>query len=324
MSKAVKILKHSDRPNKAGDYVRLLCLSGADKGKAFYIVGPRVILGRAETADIRVMDIKSSREHAEIVKVTGDYLVTDLNSQNGVMVNDLKIKQEKLKEGDRIIIGQTIYVFEKIKIEAPIETKLEDLHSDPNEKDKVPEKMPMRLIIIAVVAIAILFLTMDDGAEIQKSDKSKTRLKDPSLGAPILESMKKQKEMNAETKQRMNTYIQNGLREFREENYFRAMSEFNNALTWVPNDPLAQFYLRKTKEALDKTIESYFQIAKRDEEAIKYQKAIVSYCSIIRLLYNYPEHPNYKNAQKGIESMEDKLGMQRGEVKCIETIKNEG
>ena len=48
----------------------------------------------------------------------------------------------------------------------------------------------------------------------------------------------------------MNIYFQKGLREFREGNYFRAMSEFEHALAWSPSDPQAQFYLRKTQEAL--------------------------------------------------------------------------
>ena len=48
-------------------------------------------------------DIKSSREHAEIAQVGKDYNVTDLESQNSVVVNDLKIKQHTLNEGDKVI-----------------------------------------------------------------------------------------------------------------------------------------------------------------------------------------------------------------------------
>ena len=118
MSKAVKIYKHFERPKEVGIHHRVVCLTGKDKGIAYFLIGKRIVFGRAETTDIRVHDIKSSREHAEIILVGKDYVLTDLGSQNGIIVNDLKVKQHVLNEGDKIIIGQTVYSFSRIEIES--------------------------------------------------------------------------------------------------------------------------------------------------------------------------------------------------------------
>ena len=108
-----------------------------------------------------------------------------------------------------------------------------------------------------------------------------------------------------------------GLREYREGNYFRAIHEFNLALIIAPQDSQAEFYLRKAKEELDNAITSEVQKAQRDESSLKYKSAIVSYCSIIRLLYSAPDDSRYKNAEKKIKDLEVKQGLEEGETSCL-------
>lgn len=77
-----------------------------------------VILGRALEADVRINDTKVSRQHAEIRTIenprTGniEYILTDLDSKNGTLLNGLKIKEEVLQDGDKIKIGEHILRFE--------------------------------------------------------------------------------------------------------------------------------------------------------------------------------------------------------------------
>ena len=118
-------------------------------------------------------------------------------------------------------------------------------------------------------------------------------------------------------KERLNAIYQRGLREYREGNYFRAISEFNLALILSPGDAQAEYYLRKTKEELDSSIDSFTAKAQRDEASLKYKSVIISYCSILRLLYTVPNDPRYKNAEKQIKDIEAKLGMEPGETSCL-------
>ncbi len=77
-----------------------------------------VILGRALEADVRINDTKASRQHAQIETVYDEktkettYVLTDLESKNGTLLNGHKIKQETLQNGDKISIGEHILRFE--------------------------------------------------------------------------------------------------------------------------------------------------------------------------------------------------------------------
>ena len=77
-----------------------------------------VILGRSLGADIRINDKKISRRHAKINTIcdergeTAEYVVTDLNSRNGTLLNGQNITEEKLQNGDKITVGEHILRFE--------------------------------------------------------------------------------------------------------------------------------------------------------------------------------------------------------------------
>jgi two-component system, cell cycle response regulator len=77
-----------------------------------------VILGRALEADVRVNDTKISRKHARINAIkdekdnTTSYVLTDLSSRNGTLLNGQKVRQETLQNGDKITIGEHILRFE--------------------------------------------------------------------------------------------------------------------------------------------------------------------------------------------------------------------
>jgi diguanylate cyclase (GGDEF)-like protein len=77
-----------------------------------------VILGRAGGVDVRINDTKVSRHHAKIntiyddEKKVAEYVVTDLNSRNGTLLNGQKIIEETLQNGDKITVGDHILRFE--------------------------------------------------------------------------------------------------------------------------------------------------------------------------------------------------------------------
>ena len=77
-----------------------------------------VILGRAFEADVRINDTKVSRQHAKINTIVDDetnetkYILVDLESKNGTLLNGQNISQEVLHNGDKIIIGEHILRFE--------------------------------------------------------------------------------------------------------------------------------------------------------------------------------------------------------------------
>lgn len=79
-----------------------------------------VILGRALEADVRINDSKVSRRHARILTIvdtengTIQYILNDLTSRNGTLLNGQKISDEILHNGDKITIGENILRFEML------------------------------------------------------------------------------------------------------------------------------------------------------------------------------------------------------------------
>lgn len=78
-----------------------------DETKARYpITRTTCRLGRSKNNEITLRDSSVSRRHAEIHRDQGDeFTLIDLNSLNGVFVNNEKIGRYKLKEGDILEIG---------------------------------------------------------------------------------------------------------------------------------------------------------------------------------------------------------------------------
>ena len=75
-----------------------------------------VVFGRSAQCDIPVEDNNCSRQHCQIRKWAGKYVVEDLQSKNGTFVNGSKVnKEQTLADGDLITIGDTTILFKAEK-----------------------------------------------------------------------------------------------------------------------------------------------------------------------------------------------------------------
>jgi sigma-B regulation protein RsbU (phosphoserine phosphatase) len=75
--------------------------------------GEPLVLGRSPQADIIIDDNRASRRHARIHHHEGIYLIEDLNSRNGTLVNGVRIDvPRQLHPGDEIVIGGLNAVFD--------------------------------------------------------------------------------------------------------------------------------------------------------------------------------------------------------------------
>ncbi len=293
---------------------RLVCLTGEKRGKAYPLKIDRVVIGRSPHCHITVDDKKASREHVEIVRIKNNFIISDLGSQNGIFVNGKKVKQQQLAAGDKFSVGETVYEFKTG-------------HSQPasHQKVKTPEKneksRKLIFVIFAVGVIFLLFLIPEESVEkndmaVEKNEQSYDLTEiNPELMKKI---QKKKISEDKELNKQVEAIIKRGLRELREENYFRAISEFQHAKSLDQNNSQANFYLRKTNDELDDVIKKYNMSALREIEALGYRKAIVSYCAIIRLLHNYPEDERYQAAELNIKKLEQILGLESGEVQCLQ------
>ncbi|HZL18042.1 MAG TPA: GGDEF domain-containing protein [Polyangia bacterium] len=85
----------------------LVVLSGSSVGEMYRLDQERVLIGRGDKADLRLIDDGISREHAQIVRDGGQMFLEDLGSTNGTYRNGERVKREALAEGDKILVGST-------------------------------------------------------------------------------------------------------------------------------------------------------------------------------------------------------------------------
>jgi len=90
-------------------YIYIKCRDG--RVYNFPILKEQITIGRSKDNDISLKDNTVSRNHAQIIKTKDDYLLTDLGSFNGTMVNKKSIHSAILKHEDQIKMGLTKLTF---------------------------------------------------------------------------------------------------------------------------------------------------------------------------------------------------------------------
>ncbi len=81
--------------------------------REFALDSETALIGRLAGSEVEISDPGASRRHAEIRRRGEGFVIVDLGSTNGTLVNDDPVKERALKDGDRITIGQTTLEFRK-------------------------------------------------------------------------------------------------------------------------------------------------------------------------------------------------------------------
>ncbi|PYQ44106.1 MAG: hypothetical protein DMF77_08065 [Acidobacteria bacterium] len=64
-------------------------------------------IGRSRANDIQVEDVSISGQHCRVRPEDGQFVLHDLKSTNGTLVNEKKVVRHVLAEGDVIRLGET-------------------------------------------------------------------------------------------------------------------------------------------------------------------------------------------------------------------------
>ncbi|MCD4784051.1 MAG: DUF3662 and FHA domain-containing protein [Candidatus Eremiobacteraeota bacterium] len=90
----------------------LIVVEGFDKGKVFHLTKSKMTMGRDDKCDVSVGDPRVSRSHALLREENDRYILEDMESKTGTLVNGKKITRYVLNSGDEIAIGITRIRFE--------------------------------------------------------------------------------------------------------------------------------------------------------------------------------------------------------------------
>lgn len=90
---------------------RVIALAGPSKGKMFVLSEGEFSIGREPSNWLYLNDELISRRHALIRAQSGHFNIVDLSSRNGTFVNAVPIRERRLEGGDRIQIGDSLFLF---------------------------------------------------------------------------------------------------------------------------------------------------------------------------------------------------------------------
>lgn len=109
----------SPAPERPLPLAWLVVMNGPRAGKAFRLQELNDIGRDSRYNTISVEDPTMSRQHARVRLEREGFVIYDLASANGVLVNGQREQRRKLENGDRITLGQTVFGFMIVKEEEP-------------------------------------------------------------------------------------------------------------------------------------------------------------------------------------------------------------
>lgn len=106
---------------------KLVITDGEQKGKTYYLNRNRTFFGRGTDNDVVLLDIAVSRRHARIDRHVEGFRLVDLQSSNGSQVNERRITEAELFDGDVVQLGESPMTFETL--------------GRPRERPKTPREL---------------------------------------------------------------------------------------------------------------------------------------------------------------------------------------
>ena len=103
----------------------LSVITAEGQGRCWRIQDGRTTIGRTNHAEIHLDDPGLSRRHAEVTYQGREFRVADLGSANGTFLNGSRVKEYALRHGDKLLVGETLLVFE-VHVESVVPL---DLHA---------------------------------------------------------------------------------------------------------------------------------------------------------------------------------------------------
>lgn len=119
----------------------LIITEGKKKGEVYSILNFPFKIGRKFDNDICFEDKRVSRYHAEIHVKNDAYIIRDLGSHNGTLVNDVRVDSIILNSGDKITIGSNSLLFDYEKEDIFSEVDMTDATSIKSAKEILKDVM---------------------------------------------------------------------------------------------------------------------------------------------------------------------------------------
>lgn len=277
-------------------------LAGEGRGRVFELAIDDIRLGREEENDIVINDESVSRFHAKIEKRSnGEFIISDNNSKNGVMVNKEQVTSCRLSDGDIIQLGHFVFRFripdvgsENVPVPRVSSRGVPELDSMAPTLKKDRKRVVLYGGLILFVGVAYLMNNnsstspKEDAKPSQESSEkfkpsALPELSDQNTSASTagLEDplVKTEKEIsNLENKdshvKEAELYFRKGQRDYFNKNYHQAIDNFDAAMSLWAQHPLASYYRGLAAHESEVEAEKNREIGLKYFNSLQYERAI--------------------------------------------------
>jgi len=155
----------------------LIVETGLLAGTRFLLDRQLVTIGRAGDNDIQLDDEMVSKNHCRIITQGDNFLIEDLASSNGTIVNGDQVNTHMLQDDDKLFLGQTTLLFRK---SVPAAAGVAAQASKPSRKKAIWISVGIlgALVIVAAAVVVLLFVVLQTKDEI----KPEVSMKSPAQG----------------------------------------------------------------------------------------------------------------------------------------------
>jgi len=90
-------------------------VQGPDAPQMFELNRDGMVVGRAPTCDLRIPLGELSRQHMRLDRHQGGFRAVDLDSSNGLYLNEIRVKSAVLRDNDVLQLGNVVFVYHEGK-----------------------------------------------------------------------------------------------------------------------------------------------------------------------------------------------------------------
>ncbi len=264
-------------------------LRNKEQGLKIRLSGEFIRVGRAEDNTVVLNDPSVSRYHVNLYPKESNLIVEDAGSKTGFFVNGVAQRAPtSLKSGDLLKIGtQTFSIF----IDAGAISE-EAVGTPPGgvpiggasaEEGVVSRR---RKILYGAVAAFLIALALggkqEEAPPLARDDILDADSVSKALDARLLNAdsarHKSRGEIEAEGK------FQEGMREYNNGNYVRAIGRFEEALTQNPTMDSATDYLQFSRARLKSQINDLMQDGQRSYALLQYSRARAQFAQVLSIM----------------------------------------
>ena len=129
-SSLVGSTSQSDKLPAQNMSARLIAVAGPVPKTEFLLGDEEAVIGRDVAATVCINSRSASRRHCTVRRSGDQYLIKDLGSSNGTLVNGLPVTECVLRHGDRIAVSDALFVFADQAAELPLRTDVTESRDD--------------------------------------------------------------------------------------------------------------------------------------------------------------------------------------------------